>query len=255
MKSKYLISSLLFFIFNLIFAQMPESDKIETEYGEIIIQPILHGTLVIQFNGKTIYVDPYGGAKAFLNIAKPDMILITDIHGDHLNIDTLNDLNFDNSIPFIVPKAVADKLPEEFHENLFVLNNNKNTKRLGINIKAIPMYNLPEDPDAKHPKGRGNGYILTMGGKNIYISGDTEDIPEMRNLKNIDVAFICMNLPYTMDIKQAANAVLDFQPKIVYPYHYRGKPDMSDTKAFKVLVNKENPNIEVRLRNWYPIQK
>ncbi|MCK5677636.1 MAG: MBL fold metallo-hydrolase, partial [Flavobacteriaceae bacterium] len=86
----------------------------------------------------------------------------------------------------------------------------------------------------------------------IYISGDTEDIEEMRNLKNIDIAFICMNLPYTMDIKQAANAVLDFKPKIVYPFHYRGKPNMSDTKAFKTLVNKENSDIEVRLRNWYP---
>jgi len=211
--------------------------------------------LVIQFNEKNIYVDPYGGVKAFSNIAKPNLILITDIHGDHLNINTLNELNIDNSTPFIVPQAVADKLPEEFHENLFVLSNNENIKKLGINIKAIPMYNLPEEPDAKHPKGRENGYILNMGGKNIYISGDTEDIAEMRKLKNIDIAFICMNLPYTMGINQAANAVLDFQPKIVYPYHYRGKPNMSDTNAFKVLVNKENPNIDVRLRNWYPDYK
>lgn len=211
--------------------------------------------MVIQFNEKNIYVDPYGGVKAFSNIAKPNLILITDIHGDHLNINTLNELNIDNSTPFIVPQAVADKLPEEFHENLFVLSNNENIKKLGINIKAIPMYNLPEEPDAKHPKGRENGYILNMGGKNIYISGDTEDIAEMRKLKNIDIAFICMNLPYTMGINQAANAVLDFQPKIVYPYHYRGKPNMSDTNAFKVLVNKENPNIDVRLRNWYPDYK
>jgi len=255
MQNKILIFSLILFLFNSGFAQIPESDKIKTEQGEIIIQPILHGTLVLQFNGKTIYVDPYGGAKAFSNIAKPDMILITDIHGDHLNINTLNELNFDHSIPFIVSQAVADKLPEEYHKNLKILKNNKHLKQFGISIKAIPMYNLPEEPDTKHPKGRGNGYVLTMSGKNIYISGDTEDIVEMRKLKNIDVAFICMNLPYTMNIEQAASAVLEFKPKIVYPYHYRGKPDMSDTTQFKNLVNIVNPNIEVRLRNWYPDYK
>ena len=110
------------------------------------------------------------------------------------------------------------------------------------------MYNLPESPDAYHTKGRGNGYVLTIGGKNIYISGDTEDIPEMRALKNIDIAFVCMNLPYTMPPDQAAGGVLAFKPKIVYPYHYRGQ----DVNIFKNLVNAGDKNIEVRLRNWYP---
>jgi L-ascorbate metabolism protein UlaG (beta-lactamase superfamily) len=103
-----------------------------------------------------------------------------------------------------------------------------------------------------HTKGRGNGYILNIGGKNIYISGDTQAIPEMRSLKNIDVAFVCMNLPYTMDVKEAANGVLAFKPKIVYPYHYRGKGGLSDVNEFKSLVNAGDPAIEVRLRNWYP---
>ena len=120
--------------------------------------------------------------------------------------------------------------------------------QLGIGITAIPMYNLPETPDAFHTKGRGNGYVLTIGGKNIYISGDTEDIPEMRALKNIDIAFVCMNLPYTMPPDQAAQGVLAFKPKIVYPYHYRGQ----DVNIFKNLVNTGDKNIEVRLRNWYP---
>lgn len=106
-------------------------------------------------------------------------------------------------------------------------------------IQAIPMYNLPESPESRHIKGRGNGYILTIDNTRIYISGDTEDIPEMRALKNIDIAFICMNLPYTMDIHQAASAVLEFKPKIVYPYHYRGRPDMSDTAAFKQIIQKK----------------
>jgi len=234
-----------------LFAQRPVSDKLNTDSGELIIQPILHGTLVLQYNNKTIYVDPYGGKKAFENLQSPDLILITDIHGDHLNLKTLESLST-NAAKLIVPQAVADKLPEIYHNNMEVLNNAETTDFFGITIQALPMYNLPETDDAKHTKGRGNGYILTTGGKNIYISGDTEDIPEMRELKNIDVAFVCMNLPYTMDINQAANAVLEFKPKIVYPYHYRGNPDMSDTEAFKKLVNTKNTNIEVRLRNWYP---
>jgi L-ascorbate metabolism protein UlaG (beta-lactamase superfamily) len=102
-----------------------------------------------------------------------------------------------------------------------------------------------------HTKGRGNGYVLTIGKKNIYISGDTEDIPEMRALKNIDVAFVCMNLPYTMDVNQASEGVLAFKPKVVYPYHYRGQ----DVNVFKTLVDKGNKNIEVRLLNWYPSSK
>src|SRR5699024_3116838 len=115
-------------------------------------------------------------------------------------------------------------------------------------IHAIPMYNLPQSPDAYHPKGRGNGYVLTIGGKRIYIAGDTEDTPEMRSLKNIDVAFIPMNLPYTMSVEQAAEGVLAFKPKIVYPYHYKG----SNIKKFKRLVNEKDADIEVRLRDWYP---
>ena len=110
------------------------------------------------------------------------------------------------------------------------------------------MYNLPEASDSRHPKGRGNGYVLEIGDDNIYISGDTEDIPEMRRLKDIDVAFVCMNLPYTMDIDQAASAVLDFKPEIVYPYHHRGQ----DINAFKKMVEGKNKFIDVRVRNWYP---
>jgi len=112
------------------------------------------------------------------------------------------------------------------------------------------MYNMGANP--RHTKGRGNGYVLNIGGKNLYLSGDTEGIPEMKALKNIDVAFVCMNLPYTMDVKQAAEAVLAFKPKIVYPYHYRGQNGLSDVNQFKELVNAGDKNIEVRLRNWYP---
>ncbi len=151
-----------------------------------------------------------------------------------------------------MPKAVADLLPDSLKGKLVILGNGEEKTVSGIGISAIPMYNLPESPTAMHTKGRGNGYILNIGGKNIYLSGDTQGIPEMRALKNIDVAFVCMNLPYTMDIKEAADAVLDFKPKIVYPYHYRGRGGLSDVNGFKSLVEAGNKGIEVRLRNWYP---
>jgi L-ascorbate metabolism protein UlaG (beta-lactamase superfamily) len=229
-----------------VLAQRSTPDVIDTQKGALVIQPILHGTLVFTWDNKTIYIDPYGGGVAFEGITPADMVVITDIHADHLNLETLQALQTDGAV-FIVPQAVADKLPEQYKRKLVVLKNGETTTQLGISITATPMYNLPETEDSRHPKGRGNGYVLNFAGKNIYISGDTEDIPEMRALTNIDVAFVCMNGP-TMDIQQAASAVLAFKPKIVYPFHHRG----SDIEAFKKLVNEGNPAIDVRLRNWYP---
>lgn len=245
------IATLLFFFFAIsTLAQKPVPDKIETSAGPLLIQPIFHGALVLSWKGKTIYVDPYGGAKTYTDIAQPDLILITDIHGDHLNAETLNALKTDKA-KIIAPQAVADQLPEALKGKVVVVNNGNRINLEDIEISALPMYNLPEAPDARHTKGRGNGYVLNFGGKMVYISGDTEDIPEMRALKNIDVAFVCMNLPYTMDINQASSAVLEFKPKIVYPYHYRGQGGLADVEAFKKLVNEKNSSIEVRLRNWY----
>lgn len=230
----------------LIYAQ----DIIKTSKGDITITPIVHGTLSISFKGKTIHIDPYGGADKFKGLPNADIILITDIHGDHLNQKTLDGLNTDKT-QFIVPQAVAEKINDNYKDKLTILNNGQSVHREGFYITAIPMYNLPETADSRHPKGRGNGYIINAAGKNIYVSGDTEDIQEMRDLRDIDIAFVCMNLPYTMDINQAADAVLEFKPKVVYPYHYRGKPNMSDTAKFKELVNAKNTDIEVRLRDWY----
>lgn len=233
------------------YGQKPASDKIETSKGVVSIQPITHGSLVLTWNGVTIYVDPYGGIKGYDGIAAPDLILITDIHGDHLNPETLTEIDLSKA-KLIVPQAVADQLPDKAKSKAIVLANGKTTTQSGVAITAIPMYNLPEDAESKHTKGRGNGYVLNLGEKMFYLSGDTEDIPEMRGLKNIDVAFVCMNLPYTMDINQAASAVLEFKPKIVYPYHYRGQSGLSDVEGFKKLVNEGNKSIDVRLRNWYP---
>ena len=231
-------------------AQRPAADKIETSKGPLAIQPLNHATLALTWQGKTVYIDPNGGAKTFEGVAAPDLILITDIHGDHFNVETLNAIHASKAT-LVVPQAVADKLPDNLKSKAVILGNGENKSLLNISIAAIPMYNLPESADAKHTKGRGNGYVLTFGNKKVYISGDTSGIPEMRALKDIDVAFVCMNLPYTMDINEASQAVLDFKPKIVYPYHYRGQNGLSDTEAFKKLVSDKNKNIDVRLRNWY----
>lgn len=231
--------------------QRAAPDQIATKKGPLTIQPITHATLVLTWNGKTIYVDPTGGAEAFAGLPAPDLVLITDIHGDHMDPKTLTALRLGKAA-LVVPKAVADQLPSELDERVAVLANGRKLDTLGLRIMAIPMYNLPETADSRHPKGRGNGYVLTLADKTVYLSGDTEDIAEMRALKNIDVAFICMNLPYTMDINQAAQAVLAFKPRIVYPYHYRGQQGLSDVEGFKKLVNTGDPKIDVRLRNWYP---
>ena len=245
------ITLLLFSIFSFqMNAQLISPDIIETKDGNIIIQPITHGTVVLTYNNKTIYVDPYGGADKFKGLAKPDFILITDIHGDHLNIETLKGIDTKGAI-FIVPQAVADKLPSEYNNQIEVLNNRQGIHRLGLFISAVAMYNFPETDDSRHPKGRGNGYIIHFDDTKVYVSGDTSSTPEMRQLYDIDIAFVCMNLPYTMDVHEAASGVLDFKPVIVYPFHYRGKPDFQDVEKFKSIVNTENSTIDVRIRDWY----
>jgi L-ascorbate metabolism protein UlaG (beta-lactamase superfamily) len=231
-------------------AQRSNPDTIGTKMGPLIVQPIQHASLILTVNGLTIYADP-SGADNFKDLTPPDMILVTDIHGDHFDIKTIDAIKKAGTI-LVVPQVVADKLPAADKDHLVILKNGDQTTQSGISIRAIPMYNLPESPTAMHTKGRGNGYILGIGGKLIYLSGDTQGIPEMRSLKNIDVAFICMNLPYTMDVKEAADAVLAFKPRIVYPYHYRGNNGLSDINAFKSLVEAGDKQIDVRLRNWYP---
>ncbi|WP_340063043.1 MBL fold metallo-hydrolase [Ascidiimonas aurantiaca] len=239
------------FVVLVAFINTVSSQTTSRETGSPEVIPVLHATFVLKSPDHTIYFDPHGEGKNLEKHGKADIIFITDIHGDHLNTKTLSKLNTEG-VHFVVPEAVAERLPEQYKTNLTILQNGEQTLLKGITVKAVPMYNLPEDTTSRHPKGRGNGYVLTINGKRIYVSGDTEDIPEMRALKNIDIALVCMNLPYTMNIHQAADAVAEFGPKVVYPYHYRGKPGMSDIALFKQLVNDKNPGVEVRLLNWYP---
>jgi L-ascorbate metabolism protein UlaG (beta-lactamase superfamily) len=224
----------------------PTPDTIATEDGALKIFPISHASLALQWKDRTIYVDPVGGAKAFQGLPKPDLILITDIHGDHFSKETLAELAGPNT-KLVCPAAVADQMTPDLRKMATILTNGQTGEILGVKIEAIPMYNLTPERLKFHNKGRGNGYVVTLAGKRIYLSGDTEDIPEMRALKNIDVAFVCMNLPYTMTVEQAAQAARAFKPRIVYPYHYRG----SDINKFKELVGTD-VGIDVRLRDWYP---
>ena len=228
-----------------------KADSSPNGMTDIKIIPITHATAVLQNKEVTIYVDPTGGAVAFEGQKTPTVVLITDIHSDHFDIKTLEALDLAKA-DLIVPQAVADEMPESLSGNLKILNNGEKLEAQGMTIEAIPMYNLREEAKQFHTKGRGNGYVLSLGDKRVYISGDTEDIPEMRSLKNIDIAFVCMNLPYTMTEESAAEAVLAFKPTQVYPYHYRGKPEVSDVAKFKELVNKGNSNIEVVQLDWYP---
>ena len=223
---------------------------IPTKTGELTIHPILHSSMVLEWKGRHILIDPYGGGDLYRNYV-PNLILITDIHGDHFNKETLNELPLSNC-QIIAPAAVKELMSEEMAAKVSLLANGKSTTWEDVTLTGVPMYNLPETEDSRHPKGRGNGYVVDIDGIKIYVSGDTEDIPEMRNLEDIDVAFVCMNLPYTMEVEQAADAVIEFQPVVVYPFHYRGSGgSFSDVEKFQSLVNKAGKNIEVRLRNWY----
>ena len=156
------ISAVFLLLFStIIWSQNTTVESFKTKNGNIKIQPILHSSFVLTYNNKTIYVDPYGGVELYKGLKSPDIILITDIHGDHLNQKTLDSINTSKVI-FIVPEAVANKLPKQYSSQVVVLKNGQGIHRLDFFIKAIAMYNLPEVPDSKHPKGRGNGYILTI---------------------------------------------------------------------------------------------
>lgn len=251
-----IIALMLFFACKQNKPQDEESTEVATEMETEVpekatIIPIEHATAVLEWDGNTVYIDPVGGKEAFVGQKSPTLILITDIHGDHFSLETLQALDTVKAT-VVTPKAVADQIPADFGSPVVVMNNGDTKNFSGITVEAIPMYNLREEALDFHTKGRGNGYVLTVGQERIYFSGDTEDIPEMRALQNIDKAFICMNLPYTMTEESAADAVLEFKPKEVYPYHYRGRPDVSDVAKFKTLVNEGDPNIKVVQLDWYP---
>ena len=212
-----------------------------TSAGTVNITPIYHAAVMIEAGGERIYVDPAKPAD-IRGLQPGDLILITDIHGDHMDADDIKALS-KASTEIIAPASVQATITAAKP-----LANGASTMWHKWKITAVPMYNIKHlQPNgvAFHTPGRGNGYVLSYGGKNFYFAGDTEGTPEMAALKDIDVAFIPMNLPYTMTPEEAAAAVKTFKPKVVYPYHYRGQ----DTAVFKQGL--DGTGIDVRLLDWY----
>jgi L-ascorbate metabolism protein UlaG (beta-lactamase superfamily) len=217
-----------------------ERDTISTTAGDVEITFIGHGTLMLEWDGKTIHVDPYGKIADYSNLPTADLILITHHHGDHMDPAAIEKISNDKTRIILTARCA-----ETLHRGT-VMNNGDVRDVLGLKIEAVPAYNIEHmTPAGKpyHPKGEGNGYILTVGKTRIYIAGDTENTPEMKSLRNIDVAFLPMNLPYTMTPEMVADAARAFKPRILYPYHY-GETDPS----LLLGLLKGVPGIDVRIR-------
>lgn len=215
-----------------------QKDEFETASGKLTIYFVGHSSLIFEINNKFIYIDPCGQFGDYSLLPKADIILITHHHQDHLDTNVILKIA-KNETKFVVTQTVF----EQIKKGVVMKNGDKKTID-GIDIEAVPAYNISPGHENFHPKGgRDNGYVVTIGKKRIYIAGDTENIPEMSNLKNIDIAFLPMNQPYTMTPKQVAEAAERINPKILYPYHY-GETNTS------ILVDllKNNKNIEVRIR-------
>lgn len=219
-------------------------DTIPTSEGNLIITFIGHGTLMFEFKNLVIHVDPVMQEADYTAMPEGDMILVTHEHSDHLDPVAIKSITKDNTILIVTEKCVQSS---KDLKNPVVMKNGDIKNIDGIKIEAVPAYNIQHKrPDGNpfHPKGEGNGYILTFGDKRVYIAGDTENTPEMKSLKNIDIAFLPMNLPYTMTPVMVADAAETFKPRILYPYHF-GNTDTD--KLIDLLKN--DSEIEVRIRD------
>jgi L-ascorbate metabolism protein UlaG (beta-lactamase superfamily) len=220
-----------------------QTDTIKTSTGDIDITFIGHGTLMFQYNNLVIHVDPVGQYANYSNLPRADIILVTHHHGDHLDKNAITTLKKPTT-DLILTATGAKEIKMGT-----ILNNGESKVVQGIKVEAVPAYNLVNKRDngePYHPRGIGNGYVLTFGKMKIYIAGDTENIPEMRNLKDIDIAFLPMNLPYTMAPEMVARAVRMFNPKVLYPYHF-GDTNvqelvdlLKDKKDLKIIIRKLN---------------
>jgi L-ascorbate metabolism protein UlaG (beta-lactamase superfamily) len=221
-------------------AQEFEKDTIPTSAGDLKIFFVGHGTLMFTFDGKVIHVDPWSKLADYAGMPKGDLILVTHEHRDHLDLKALEQIRTEKSV-LVAPEACADRI-----HDAVVMKNGDIKKIEGFQIEAVPAYNLVHmrsEGVPFHPKGMGNGYVITFGDKKVYLAGDTENTPEMKSLKGIDIAFLPMNLPYTMTPEMVADAAKAFKPEILYPYHY------GDTDPARIVaLLKDQPEIEVRIR-------
>jgi L-ascorbate metabolism protein UlaG (beta-lactamase superfamily) len=221
-------------------AQGLEKDVIPTSAGDLTVTFVGHGSLVLAQGGKTIQVDPFGRLADYSTLPKADLVLITHSHGDHLDPAALAAIRRPDTQVVVAPDC------EGKVEGAIIMANGEKKTVAGVEIAAVPAYNLVHKrPDGTpfHPKGRGNGYVLTFGDTRVYVAGDTENIPEMKALEGIAVAFLPMNVPYTMTPEMVADAARAFRPRILYPYHFGD----TDTSRLVALLRDEK-GIEVRLR-------
>ena len=253
-----------------LFAQAPATtdDAIPTANGNATIHPIGHASVQVTWNNKKVLIDPApggggggggGGGRgggggpapapapeviaAFTGLGQPDLILITHSHGDHFNAAILTAVAGAKTV-LGVPQSVYDGLPDPLKAKATIMANGDMSALAGIDVQAVPAYNVTPERLRNHPDGAGNGYVLNLGGKRLYFAGDTEETPELKVLANIDVAFIPMNLPFTQTPEAAVQWVKDFKPKIVYPYHFSN----GDISSFVSSVGTAS---EVRVRKWY----
>jgi len=224
-----------------------ETDVIPTGSGDLTITFLGHGSLLLAFDGTTVAIDPYGKVADHTTLPKADIILVTHEHGDHLDLEAIKAIRTDRTVVAANP-AAAEKIPgavamKNGDEKLFP-GARKNSP--GIRVIAVPAYNLVHERSPGvpfHPRGRGNGYVLTFGDKRVYVAGDTENIPEMKTLAGVDIAFLPMNLPYTMTPGMAADAARTIRPKILYPYHF------GETDTYRIVeLLRDRKEIEVRIR-------
>ncbi len=218
-----------------------EKDIIKTSDGNLTITFVGHGTLIFEFGKKVIHIDPYSKLTDYTSLPKADVIFITHEHRDHLDLSALEKIRTDKT-GFILNQAAADKLGSGK-----VMKNGDRMEIAGLTVEAVPAYNLVHmrsEGVPFHPEGNGNGYIITFGDKKVYVAGDTENVPEMKALKDIDIAFLPMNLPYTMTPEMVADAAKAFRPTILYPYHF------GETGTSKIVeLLKDTRDIEVRIRS------
>ena len=231
-------------------------DTIPTANGPVSIHAIHHASLMLTWNGKHVLVDPapVGEAKGsdpaagYGSLFKPDVIVVTHVHGDHFSVPIIEAVVGKDAV-IVAPREVYDAMPVDLKAKTRILKNGDKDVVDAIPIEAVAAYNTTPERTKFHGKGAGNGYILTFGGKRVYIAGDTEETPELAHLAGIDAAFLPMNLPYTETVDAAAKWVKDFKPKITYPYHCRNADGtMSDLGAFKKDVGGAS---EVRVLSWY----